>query len=1257
MEEEQFLTRSAREVTGLFTQTILPSPIVQWILPARLRSKHHNDVVFVGQRRVQIKQASPGGFLEDVTEKNDFDHPIVGAKVIDVNTQLPWETQLHTTGVDIQDDLEVLDRLPSQILVLSLEMKELQFLYCPISGEDKFVTHRRPLPVDVDLADRFGKHIAVDPKSRAVAVSASNHYFGLFLLKSPKEIQQQMTEGKLDPIKREHFYSCDGTIQFMEFLYPRTADDKRIILLIITSGAEGSFARIFQWDEDDTTLLRQRCTEFKLRKEDRLPTMIVPLTKESAFLVVTSISMAVYPSDSSHARPTRYPLIAPDAIFKETSLWTQWARPARNWLYSQKYDGIYLCREDGWIYYLEFGNEGALETQTSLGQLHCDVDSAFDVLDMGHEGGDFILAAGSMGDGGLFIQEARDKPQCVQRFLNWAPVTDAVIVPSKTHGKLQCDVSRDRLFVCSASASGGSALHELRYGFEAQVGITVPLDDMSSIRDLWTISYDASGAVYVLISDPMSTLLLYMNPSLEDGISALDEAETGLDTAQTLAAGCTPTGVLIQVTEKATHLFVPDDISLNACVPHPPASTVVAVAVDGPSSAVITAIRSNNELRLLLTRVVVDDANVRLETTQSVEINREPVCMSLQTLGQTTFAFMGDGDGTITVFHVEQETITFFLDAKISVDRADDISRAIDSLAMIRQTYHGVLRAHLLCGLRSGILVPFQIDFNARTLIGLNQMPPKHVGMTSLRLQSKGAFAMLICDNELWRVSINADGVPNECFLSRVWITDQSNPAYFPIGIHGFGLINSQGLETQFSLGPLFCFADRQLLICSLDREAKIVPRRIGVTGTTRKLVYSSHLDRLIMSYDMAEVEDPSRPGDITMRSWLAFVRPDTQAPVDSPDQSFIPLPHTSRGEKITCIMDWVFERGGHMYHLVAIGTGISGTMDLGLRGRLILVSATRDPNDPSEVRFVTKHVQDCLDGPVRAIAAYDNTLLIGAGKTIRPVAPKGATIKWASRGWKEIPSPAVAITVSKPFVYVTTARHGFIILEVLDDGHGLHFLTLLGHDSRPLDGLTHYVTPGESSLAFLSARGGSIRVGKLLSSTELHTDQVLTTPAPEDNSLFDSVLQFLPSSKIDHLPKSPRERGGAIYGVALNGAVYRFSILREDEVRLLLALQDICRRDETLYTSLSAREKRKRFSWADPRRDNCQVDGDILKRLAQRRVDYLEDRINALDQKRDSYPTYDSFMRNAALKVLGPSDNYVHQVVGWLRQLLHVEI
>jgi hypothetical protein len=35
-------------VLGLLTQTVIRSPLVHWILPARLRSQYCNDVAFIG---------------------------------------------------------------------------------------------------------------------------------------------------------------------------------------------------------------------------------------------------------------------------------------------------------------------------------------------------------------------------------------------------------------------------------------------------------------------------------------------------------------------------------------------------------------------------------------------------------------------------------------------------------------------------------------------------------------------------------------------------------------------------------------------------------------------------------------------------------------------------------------------------------------------------------------------------------------------------------------------------------------------------------------------------------------------------------------------------------------------------------------------------------------------------------------------------------------------------------------------------------
>lgn len=504
----------------------------------------------------------------------------------------------------------------------------------------------------------------------------------------------------------------------MDFLYPKTPDDKKIILLIIAARKGNTYASIFEWHEDDAIKnVTPSHFEHKLNKSDRNPTMIVPLTKESSFLLVTSAHMSVY-TTSNFSRPTTYPLIVANSELCEAPLWTRWARPARNWLYNQRYDGIYLCREDGWIHYLEFGNEGELESTTSLGQLHCNVDRAFDVLDMGHEGGDFILAAGGMGDGGLFVQEARDHPRCVQRFLSWAPVTDAVMIrPEASQAPPQGDVSRERVFVCSTATSGPGALHELRYGVEAQIGVTVPLDDLTGVRDMWAITDDANGGIYILMSGPLSSLLLYMNSDLEEGISALDEAETGLDSAQTLAAGCTPEGILVQVTENATHLFAPGNLALNRQIPHNSGATIVAVDVDGPNSAIATAVRHDNKLSLYYTRIVASVEALELDVGQSLKINAEPICLSLEKFGDMTFIFMGSGSGTVLVFRVDEGLITYFCEVSVNVGDSDDISRAIDSVAAVRITLNGTLRAFLLCGLRSGILVPFEIDFTAATLI------------------------------------------------------------------------------------------------------------------------------------------------------------------------------------------------------------------------------------------------------------------------------------------------------------------------------------------------------------------------------------------------------------------------------------------------------------------------------------------------------------------------------------------------------------
>jgi hypothetical protein len=505
----------------------------------------------------------------------------------------------------------------------------------------------------------------------------------------------------------------------MEFLYPKNLAINQILLLLIVHKNEATQAMIFEWEE---YILRDPRREphliiTHLPSQDYLPSMIIPLAKESSYLLITTRSMAMYTPTSS-CRPMRYPPIIPDEGAHQIGIWTRWARPSRNWLYSQKYDGIFLSREDGWIYYLEFGNDGELETQTSLGQLPCDVDTAFDVLHMGYEGGDFILAAGSQGDGGLFVQEARSHPICVQRLINWAPVTDAVVVPSDTQSNDKGNLSRDRLFVCSTSAFDKGAINELRYGIEARIGVSIPLGRHHPPRDMWAMTAASLRSIYLMISDPVSSLLLHTTSDMADGIASLEDEDGWDQEAETLAIGCTPSGAMVQVTKYNIHVFVPGEPTLTYVIEQDIGSRVTTAAVDGPSLVLAVATRKGKEHFLHVIRITDDSERVSLTNAPPYPLDQEPVCIFLQNWGNLELIFLGNPDGTVISFEAYDyspgEEIKQHADINhLEFDFGHYLSNAVSSIAAIRAFSDDGASSLLLCGTRSGVLVPFEMNINA----------------------------------------------------------------------------------------------------------------------------------------------------------------------------------------------------------------------------------------------------------------------------------------------------------------------------------------------------------------------------------------------------------------------------------------------------------------------------------------------------------------------------------------------------------------
>lgn len=158
--------RIARPRVGLLTQTVISSPTVQWILPARLRGQRFNDVVFVGERHIQIKEIVPGLHLEDAVVKSDFDANIMAADVVSVSAKVPWEEQMRLGGGNPHTTYNPGAHGASapQIMVLTLSSRDMVFLYHAGEDDDRFVQFCRPLPSEINPSESFGRHICVDPR-------------------------------------------------------------------------------------------------------------------------------------------------------------------------------------------------------------------------------------------------------------------------------------------------------------------------------------------------------------------------------------------------------------------------------------------------------------------------------------------------------------------------------------------------------------------------------------------------------------------------------------------------------------------------------------------------------------------------------------------------------------------------------------------------------------------------------------------------------------------------------------------------------------------------------------------------------------------------------------------------------------------------------------------------------------------------------------------------------------------------------------
>ena len=337
-------------------------------------------------------------------------------------------------------------------------------------------------------------------------------------------------------------------------------------------------------------------------------------------------------------------------------------------------------------------------------------------------------------------------------------------------------------------------------------------------------------------------------------------------------------------------------------------------------------------------------------------------------------------------------------------------------------------------------------------------------------------------------------------------------------------------------------------------------------------------------------------------RSTIGFILPDGDPVKMEPDidgQSESTRPPDAfwkPGERIMGLLEWFPKADGKSYHLLVVNTMIGRPNTETAQGRILLLNFIKDENT-GKLRLSEKSPAKC-EKPVFSVAAYGaSSLVYGRDGELVMRTLRVSDRRFDDPVTHKLRSAAISISVTFPFIYVTTSRES---LSVFTFEHG-KFVPQFS-DDKARTGLRHLHLPSS---------------GITLSSDLLCTVAGLWQPPerPISNSLTTLFEALLPGS-ITQLrqgsvrppwrsppppqpdPPTPRP---SILGSSADGALYQFDILTEPQWRLLRFIQNMAMRSPVVcpFSHQGPHQQHIEPSMAAAR--YMHVDGDVLARIVER--------------------------------------------------------
>jgi len=249
--------RTGEPVLGFVSKTLIHSPAVNWICRARIRAKVKNDIVLVGEDRLDLVTVLREGNLSHVGTKAYHGRTIKAAATLGEATKYFEPDLIKPEDDDMVMSGGASSPMPPQMVVLALDTAELVFVFAcdEFPGAITFRESFYPLPRIDSVLRTVGARLAIDPMSRAIAVAAHDRGIVLLCLNRKQLLGCDVppVSARWSPVMADLPLQVDGTILQMEFLYPKREEEHDSLVRLAVIVAKGGKSRIicYTWDDAD----------------------------------------------------------------------------------------------------------------------------------------------------------------------------------------------------------------------------------------------------------------------------------------------------------------------------------------------------------------------------------------------------------------------------------------------------------------------------------------------------------------------------------------------------------------------------------------------------------------------------------------------------------------------------------------------------------------------------------------------------------------------------------------------------------------------------------------------------------------------------------------------------------------------------------------------------------------------------------------------------------------------------------------------